>query len=172
MSFEARHSVDNGLHHLAGRLDPIIGARLAASLGGLPWPTVLTELDKMRGKAPKSYVATDLQAQLKAITERLGNLGFPFDDHTRLVSALGSELRIVRNRWAHHDELTTLDAWRAHDFAVRLLEHFGDSEGIAKASQLRDEAFHALAEEKGVHDAVVPGWSGWSGLTDNDRDVS
>lgn len=150
MAFDARHSVDRGLHHLAKRLDPIIGARLAPSLGGLPWPTVLTELDKMRGKPPKTYVATDLQSQLKTITERLGNLGFPFDDHTRLVSALGSELRIVRNRWAHHDELTTLDAWRAHDFAVRLLEHFGDSDGVANAGDLRDEAFAALAEEKGI----------------------
>ncbi|MEP9385574.1 DUF3320 domain-containing protein [Nocardioides cheoyonin] len=157
MLFDPRYSVDKGLHHLAQRLDPIIGARLAPNLGGLPWPTVLTELDKMRGKPPKSYAATDLQSQLKAITERLGNLGFPFDDHTRLVSALGSELRIVRNRWAHHDELTTLDAWRAHDFAVRLLEHFDDTEGAAEASRLREEAFHALAEEKGVaaHDAPV-----------------
>lgn len=150
MGFDARYSVDQGLHHLSQRLDPIIGAKLAPSLGGLPWPTVLSELDKMRGKPPKSYVATDLQSQLKAITERLGNLGFPFDDHTRLVSALGSELRIVRNRWAHHDELTTLDAWRSHDFAVRLLEHFGDAEGVAGASKLRDDAFNALAEEKGV----------------------
>ncbi|GAB3032868.1 hypothetical protein GCM10011376_25920 [Nocardioides flavus (ex Wang et al. 2016)] len=150
MGFDARYSVDRGLHHLAKRLDPIIGAKLAPSLGGLPWPTVLAELDKMRGKPPKTYVATDLQSQLKTITERLGNLGFPFDDHTRLVSALGSELRIVRNRWAHHDELTTLDAWRAHDFAVRLLEHFGDGDGAAAAGDLRDEAFAALAEEKGV----------------------
>lgn len=150
MGFDARYSVDLGLYHLSQRLDPIIGARLAPSLNGLPWPTVLSELDKMRGKPPKSYVATDLQSQLKAITERLGNLGFPFDDHTRLVSALGSELRIVRNRWAHHDELTTLDAWRAHDFAVRLLDHFGDAEGVEAASKLRDDAFHALAEEKGV----------------------
>jgi hypothetical protein len=150
MGFDARYSVDRGLHHLAKRLDPIIGAKLAPSLGGLPWPTVLTELDKMRGKPPKSYVATDLQSQLKTITERLGNLGFPFDDHTRLVSALGSELRIVRNRWAHHDELTTLDAWRAHDFAVRLLEHFGDGDGVAAAGELRDEAFAALAKRKGV----------------------
>ena len=156
MGFDARHSVDKGLHHLARRLDPIIAKRLAPSLGGLPWPTVLTELDKMRGKAAKSYVTTDLQSQPKAITERLGNLGFPFDDHTRLVSALGSELRIVRNRWAHHDELTTLDAWRTHDFAVRLLEHFEDGVGVTGATGLRDEAFQALAEEKGVASHVAP----------------
>lgn len=133
MGFNARYSVDQGLHNLA------------PSLGGLPWPTVLSELDNMGGKPPKSYASTDLQSQLKAITERLGNLGFPFDDHTRLVGALGSELRIVRNRWAHHDELTTLDAWRAHDFAARLLEHFGDAEGVPGASELRDDAFNALA---------------------------
>lgn len=150
MSFDARHSIDTGLHHLAGRLNPIIAARLHPSLGTLAWPTVLTELDRMRGKPPKTYLATDLQSQLKVITERLGNLGFPFDDHTRLVSALGSELRIVRNRWAHHDELATLDAWRAHDFAVRLLEHFGDAAGIARASELREDAFTALAAEKGI----------------------
>lgn len=156
MGFDARHSVDKGLHHLATRLNPIISTRLAPKLGGLPWPTVLTELDKMRGKPPKSYGAADLQSQLKAITERLGNLGFPFDDHTRLVTALGSELRIVRNRWAHHDELTTLDAWRTHDFAVRLLEHFGDRDGLATADGLRDEAFRALAEEKGVASHAAP----------------
>lgn len=156
MTFDARHSIDRGLFHLAGRLDPIISARLGSSLGGLPWPTVLTELDKMRGKPQKSYAANDLQPQLKVITERLGNLGFPFDDHTRLVSALGNELRIVRNRWAHHDELSALDAWRTHDFAVRLLEHFDDVQGAAGATNLRDEAFDVLAEEKGTALHVAP----------------
>lgn len=107
MTFDARHSVDQSLHHLAQRLDPIIGTKLAPSLSGFPWPTVLSELDKMKGKPPKSYSAADLQSQLRVITERLGKLGFPFDDHTRLVTTLGNELRIVRNRWAHHDDLTT-----------------------------------------------------------------
>lgn len=150
MTFDARHSIDGGLQHLAARLNPIIAAMLATDLDGLPWTTVLTELDKMRGKHPKTYAAADLQAQLRIITERLGNLGFPFDDHTHLVTALGSELRIVRNRWAHNDELTTLDAWRAHDFVVRLLERLGDTAGVARASELREDAFDALAAEKGV----------------------
>lgn len=150
MGFDARYSVDQGLCHLSQRLDPIIAAKLAPSIGGLPWLTVLSELDKMRGKLPKSYATTDLQSQSKATTERLGNLSFPFDDHTRLVSTLGSELRNVRNRWARHDELATLDAWCAHDIAARLLKHFGDAEGVKGASKLRDAAFNALAEEKGV----------------------
>ncbi len=150
MTLEPSLSVHSCLEHLAARLDPLIGDTLAQHLGGLPWTTVLTELDKMRGRPPKTYTVTDLQAQLRMLTERLGNLGFPFDDNTRLVTTLGSELRIVRNRWAHNDELTTLDAWRVHDFAVRLLEHFGDSRGVQRASELRDQAFNALAAEKGV----------------------
>ena len=121
MTFDARHSIDDGLQHLAARLNAIVAATLAPSLDGLPWTTVLTELDKMRGKSPKTYAAADLQAQLRIITERLGNLGFPFDDHTHLVTALGSELRIVRNRWAHNDELTTLDVL-AHDVGDACVE--------------------------------------------------
>ncbi|QHD84018.1 hypothetical protein GR168_00215 [Gordonia sp. JH63] len=156
MTFDARHSVDQSLHHLAQRLDPIIGTKLAPSLSGLPWPTVLSELDKMKGKPPKSYSAADLQSQLRMITERLGKLGFPFDDYTRVVTTLGNELRIVRNRWAHHDDLTTLDAWRANDFAVRLLEHFGDDQGAADARKLRDEAFDALVEAKVIAQHVAP----------------
>ena len=150
MTFDSRHAIDDGLQHLAARLDPIIAATLAPDLHGLPWTAVLTELDEMRGKPPRTYATTDLQAQLRVITERLGNLGFPFEDNTHLVTALGSELRIMRNRWAHNDELTTLDAWRAHDFVVRLLERFKDTVGVRRARDLREEAFDALVAEKGV----------------------
>ena len=37
MSPEPRVSVQAGLDHLADRLDPIIAARLASVLNGLPW---------------------------------------------------------------------------------------------------------------------------------------
>ena len=125
VAIDARHSVDRGLLHLATRLDPIIGDRLRSELDGLPWTSVLVELDRMRGKTAKNYASTDLQSQLRMITERLGNLGFPFDDHSRQVSTLGNELRIVRNKWAHQDEFTLLDAWRTqyqvHGGATRTL---------------------------------------------------
>ncbi|MFV0533907.1 MAG: Swt1 family HEPN domain-containing protein [Cumulibacter sp.] len=153
MTFEARRSVDAGLHHLSVRLDPIIAAKLAPILGGLPWTSVLAELDRMRDRIARQYTTTDVQAQLKMITERLGSLRYPFDDHTRIVSALGSELRVMRNRWAHQDELSTLDAWRTHDFVSRLLERLTDSAGAATAVALRDEAFDALVAEQGGGEA-------------------
>ncbi|HEX2290623.1 MAG TPA: Swt1 family HEPN domain-containing protein, partial [Pseudonocardiaceae bacterium] len=83
----------------------------------------------MAGKPPKHHSATDLQAQLKMLTRRLGSMGFPFDVNKQTAGTLGRELTIVRNARAHGDPLTRLDAWRAHDFCVRLLEYFGDAEG-------------------------------------------
>lgn len=167
MTFDARYSVDRGLRHLAQRLDPIIEDRLRAELDDLPWTSVLVELDRMRGKPAKRYSSSDLQSQLKMITERLGNLGFPFDDHSRQVSTLGNELRIVRNKWAHQDEFTLLDAWRTHDFAVRLLEQFEDAEGIAQAIAFRDEAFEAMAEQESLTTPPAP--IGEADVGDNSR---
>ena len=49
MTFKPNLSVKEGLDHLASRLDPIIGARLAANLGGHPWTVVLEILDQKKG---------------------------------------------------------------------------------------------------------------------------
>lgn len=163
MTFNPRSSVQDGLDLLAGRLNIIITAQLSASLQGLEWTIILRELDNAKGYANKQYSPMDLQAQLRMLTERLGGLGYPFDDpQTRIVSTLGGELRIMRNRWAHGHELNELDAWRTHDFVVRLLEHFNDGEGLVLAKKLRLTALEEVARESGVTtppasaDVVVP----------------
>jgi len=154
MTFDPKLSVTEGLDHLAGRLDPIITDKFPTDLGGHPWTVVLNQLDQIAGKPPRVYSATDLQAQLKMLTRRLGNLGFPFDDKKQTIGALGRELTIVRNARAHGDPFTRLDAWRAHDFCVRLLEYFGDAEGLLRAHELRQEALVAYVEQQGI--APVP----------------
>lgn len=157
MNFNPRHSIDDGFALLTARLDPIIAAKLRADLGGLSWPIILSQLDDIRGRIPGVYQRNDLQAQLRMLTEKLGDIGFPFDNQSRLASTLGNELRIMRNRWAHNDELDTIDAWRAHDFAVRLLDYFGDVPGAVSATTLRDAAFEALvAERGGVAPELIP----------------
>lgn len=154
MTFDPKLSVTEGLDHLAGRLDPIIAAKFPTDLGGHPWTVVLNQLDQIAGKPPRTYNTTDLQAQLKMLTRRLGNLGFPFDDNKQTIGALGRELTIVRNARAHGDPFTRLDAWRAHDFCVRLLEYFGDAEGLLRAHELRQEALLAYVDQQGI--APVP----------------
>lgn len=156
MTFDAKLSVTEGLDHLSTCLDPIIETRLSAHLGGLPWTAVLVQLAQMAGRPPIVYAKSDLQPQLKMLTIKLGQLGYPFDDHRRTASTLGSELRIVRNSWAHGDPFTSLDAWRAHDYCVRLLEYFGDGQGLVRANQLRQEALLAYVEEQGIAPVPVP----------------
>lgn len=128
---------------------PVIAAVLAPHLGGLAWTMVLSELDRAHGRPVKSYDPQDIQCQLRVLTERLGNLGFPFDDRQRSVSTVAGELRIVRNRWAHLDDFDDLDLWRAADFGQRLLEELGaSSETLAgMAAEALSRLTIAVAQE-------------------------
>lgn len=139
-----RGNVQRGLDYLAVRLEPIIATRLAANLRGLAWVEILHQLDAMKGRAARAQSVTDLQAQLRMLTERLGGLGHPFDDDRRNVSRLGSELRLVRNALSHGGSFTSVDAWRAHDSASRLLDVLGDAEGAAGCADIRDALYPVL----------------------------
>lgn len=150
MKTAPRQTVLSATDHLAARLDGIIGEVLAPHLNGLEWTSILVELDKLKGKSPSPITANDLQSQLRVMTERLGGLGFPFDDGARTVSTLASDLRTVRRNLAHTNPFTRLEAWRAADHCVRLLEAFGDSDGIIRATEIRHDAFLAYAEESGL----------------------
>lgn len=157
MTYNPRHALDDCFVHLAKRLDPIIARTLAPHLGGLPWTTILSELDLMKGFNTKHYAATDPQSQLRVLTEKLGALGYPFSDKHRIVSTLAQELRIMRNRWAHPEiHLAALDAWRTCDFAYRLLDHFGDAEGVTGIERMRDQALVAVVDEKGIVGHFAP----------------
>lgn len=146
------------LSALSQRLDPLIAARLATHLGGadgLPWTTVLAELDRAKGRSRHSYSRTDLQSQLRVLTERLGGLGYPFDDNLRQVSTVANELRIMRNRWAHNDPLSDMDAIRTADHAARLLTLLGDADGAAEAKTRRTGLIADYAAKTGLT-APVP----------------
>lgn len=134
MTFDARHSVNQGLHppRPTPRPDHRGQAEAEPERTSLGRPSSPNWTGCAAGRRSLTSPPTCSRSSRSSPSDSR-TLGFPFDDHTRLVSTLGNELRIVRNRWAHHDELTALDAWRAHDFTVRLLEHFGDAQGVASA---------------------------------------
>lgn len=158
-----RAGVGEILGTLAKEVDPVIQTILAPHLNGLPWTTVLVELDRSKGRTGKVYDPSDIQCQLRILTERLGGLGFPFDDKLRSVSTVAGELRIVRNRWAHLDDFDPLDLWRAADFAQRLLENLGAPSD--RMNLLAQEALQALSgtahggttkvEERGVMETAA-----------------
>lgn len=150
MTAEPRQIVLSATDHLASRLEGVIARVVAPQVNGLAWTAVLIELDKLKGKRPSIISANDLQAQLRMLTERLGGLGYPFDDESRTVSTVASDLRSVRRNLAHTNPFSTLEAWRAADLCVRLLEALGDADGIIRATEIRHEAFLGYARESGL----------------------
>ena len=169
MEFVPRDSVRTGLDHLEGRLGPLIASALEDRLDGKPWTSVLEQLDIAKRRSPRRYNASDVQSQLRMLTERLGDLGYPFDRAGgRLVSTLGNYLRILRNAEKHNDALTAMDAVRTHDCCSRLLQHFHDDEGVRVAKAQLHEALAGVLEEYRV--TIDHTQAGCTNLTSNGQD--
>lgn len=147
--------VGEAISVLRTRLPDILQKRVEEIAPGVAWTTVLEEVDALKGRTrrePDAYASHDLQVQLRMLTERLARLGFPFDDGSRTVSTLGSELRNVRNLWAHTHEFSVMEGFRATDSIARLLAHFGDETGARQVEQIRNALLPDLFRELGLGD--------------------
>lgn len=173
MNFKPSLSVKETLDHLSVRLDPIIAAKLKPYLGGLPWTKILEILDGKKGsERSHRYRTNDLQAQLRVLSQRLGDLGYPFDNGARFVSSTANKLKIYRNASAHNEVLTVRDAYRAADASVELLLYFNDDEGLTELRRIRREALVALAEQEGVSEDSAEKAAVLEPTTDYDDDPS
>lgn len=133
--------VGRALSLLGQRLDPILQKHLDVHIQGKPWTVVLSALDASKDREPGFYNRQDPGAQLRVLTERLGPLGFPFEvDHLRSVSTTAQQLRVLRNKWGHHEKLEGWDIARAYDGTHALLNLLGDTEGASIAQDRRDAA--------------------------------
>lgn len=170
-AFDAHESVFRGFELLRRRLDPLIQTRIDALAPGVGWVRVLEEMDRLKGRSPGIYGPQDPSAQLRMLTERLGSLGFPFDEGVRparYVSTLASDLRIARNNVAHGNPIDIHDAIRMHDSSTKLLGVLGDADGEREAAGLRDEAIVAAGEALTHADDVGP----TEAAADEDGDAS
>lgn len=131
--------VRRALKLMAGRLDPILQQKLEPYLQGLEWPAVLRQLDLAKGRTAGTYERHDPAAQLRMLTEPLGQLGYHFEvDGNRRVSAEAQQLRNMRNLWAHNMELGEWDVARTYGFVYELLTALGDEEGAQEAQEHLD----------------------------------
>jgi predicted AAA+ superfamily ATPase len=125
MALSNRERVARSLEIAAAALEPFVTRHLAPHIPiGTEWPTILRALDEKRteDRGGLLYAAGDLQLQLRAMTERLGDLGFPFSSSlSRAEQNLAGELRDVRNRSAHGAPFNFDDTYRALDTTERLL---------------------------------------------------
>jgi len=135
--------VGDALGLLLEGLQPFVERVFTEKLpAGVSWTAVLERKDHLAGRRGGIYSPRDLSLLLRALTERVGELGFPFDqDLPREGQRYARELREVRNQWAHTQEFTAQTAYRAMDSAELLLRAVGaeeqaDAMEVIKASVL------------------------------------
>jgi predicted AAA+ superfamily ATPase len=124
--------LDDFISSVVGQADPAMGAE---------WTKLVQRKDLKNGAPPvKTYDPLDPQVQFRMLTEGSITGGFkqswyPFDQTLgRSGETFASELREVRNEWAHNGTFTDDDAYRALDTGERLLKLIGAS---AEADEVR-----------------------------------
>ncbi|WP_404321317.1 DUF4011 domain-containing protein [Arthrobacter luteolus] len=135
MALSNREFVGRTLEILSRGLKPYIDRAMAEVSPGVDWPSLLSRKDELAGRGTKTYKANDVQTQLRVLTERLGTLGYPFALPREAV-AYASELRQVRNSWAHNETFSDDDVVRAIDTSLRLMRWMRLDKPAAEAEQL------------------------------------
>jgi hypothetical protein len=128
------------LKALAGGLAPFVAQVLNRVLPpGTDWAQALKQKDAAAGKGGnRDYQNTDLALMLRAMTERLGTLAYPFNGQMpRQAEVYAKELREVRNKWAHTEPFTQTEAHRAIETAELLLHAIDAAAQAQTVSRLK-----------------------------------
>lgn len=131
--------VGDALTSLIEHLEPFVARVLDPALpAGTQWPELLRAKDAANGRRGGEYRSRDLSLMLRAMTERLGELGYPFSRHlSRQAENYARELRTVRNQWAHNEQFDAAQAYRAVDSAELLLRAIGADEQADAVQRLK-----------------------------------
>ncbi|QXT62660.1 Swt1 family HEPN domain-containing protein [Tessaracoccus palaemonis] len=141
MALSNRDRIDRMFQQIAPPLDDFIST--VVGQGDPELGAVWTKLVQAKDKAPlhKTYDALDPQVQFRMLTEGSITGGikpgwYPFSTALgRAGETFASELREVRNTWAHNGTFSDDDAYRALDTGERLLKLIGAND---EAQQVRD----------------------------------
>ncbi|WP_311260490.1 DUF3320 domain-containing protein [Microbacterium sp. WCS2018Hpa-9] len=138
--------IEQALTAGARALGPFVTRRLSEVAPEVSdWTQILAAKDRQAGRRVDRYNPRDLSLQLRVLTERLGTLGFPFTDLIdRQASNCASELRDVRNKWAHSEEFTVAQTFRALDSTEILLRAIAADEDADAIGLLKSEVLTAL----------------------------
>ncbi|WP_022870176.1 Swt1 family HEPN domain-containing protein [Yaniella halotolerans] len=151
----SRQWVDKALHTLAPALDTYISHVMADILGPeLAWTEVLSQLDRLKGKPPRTLNRRDPALQFRMLTERLGELGHPFDRHnrSRLFSTYGQMLRLHRNQLAHGDDsVEPTHAMHTVFSAVQLARLIDAPETVEALETIHEDILEYLWKDQNDH---------------------
>lgn len=153
MATSNRDRIGQMLDILAPALKAFLAATLEPHLSpGQSWVSLVAARDLKKGIAGKDYSADDPQVQLRVLTENVPHQvkpgWYPFDGVlSRVHQSYASELRDVRNDWAHHKSFSDDDAYRALDTAERLLLAIGAPAQADGVSRIRTNLRRVSAEK-------------------------
>ncbi|GGM39994.1 Swt1 family HEPN domain-containing protein [Dactylosporangium sucinum] len=157
MAISNRDRVGRGFELLAAGLEKYVDdAMRAATPGDRDWAEVLEARDAAKHGSSRTYDKHDPQVQLRVLTEEWR----VFKDRlSRSEQSFASELRDVRNRWAHNASFSPDDTYRALDSMERLLTAAGAAEQADEVRKLRldhQRAQYETETRKAVKAATVP----------------
>ncbi|MBN2177583.1 MAG: DUF499 domain-containing protein [Demequinaceae bacterium] len=121
MAVNNRDRIGRALEIIAAGLLPYVDEKMSAAAPGKDWIALLQARDNQRHGTSHQYKKNDLQILLRCLTEEWR--AFPALD--RVHQNYASELRDIRNRWAHTETFTADDTTRALDTARLLLRAIG-----------------------------------------------
>ena len=138
MAISNRDRVSKGFDVLSAGLHAFVDRQMSsASEGiGLDWIEVIEKRDETKNGVKKNYEKEDPAVQLKVITEewRVFNKVL-----SRAQQSLASELREVRNGWAHSKKFDNDDTYRILDTMERLLTAAGSPSEAEAIRQIRQD---------------------------------
>jgi hypothetical protein len=136
MATSNRDRIGRALELLSTGLNPFIARAVADRVPeARDWTALLAAKDAGKGIASKTYDRGDVQNQLRILTETVVPGWFPFDSYlSRAEKSLASELRDIRDKWAHQKSFSADDTYRALDTAERLLRAAG---AVPQADEVR-----------------------------------
>lgn len=146
MTIDTRQIIGGSVDDLAEGLRPFIERVFAERLpGGPSWVQIVAHKDELAGRPTSHHHANDVGLMLRVMTEKLGNLGYPFDGHlSRQATNWASEMREVRNKHAHQVEFSLAETYRALDSAELLLREVGAVDEAQRIAARKPEVLSAL----------------------------
>jgi len=151
-----RDRVSKGFDVLSGGLLDFVDRQMtSASEGlGLDWVQVIEKRDETKNGVKKNYVKEDPAVQLRMITEEWRIFGKVL---SRAQQSLASELREVRNSWAHSKKFDNDDTYRILDTMERLLVAAGAPVEAEAIRQMRQDHQRLVFESETKKAILNPG---------------
>ena len=157
MAMTNHERIGKALTLLSEGLAPFVARECQAKYGE-GWVQSISRMDRTAGASEKKVSPTDAQFLLKVMWDEWQSIFRTVLGQTDRTYV--SELRDVRNRWAHQDTFSTDDAERALDTMRRLLLAISAPEAAVELDKMRQELRRLQFSEQARHtqrkSAVAP----------------